>query len=84
MIKYKIEIFLYFIKSYNKMDNTNNNVNHNDPTYFYAYINALIHRGYSKYNSIIIFLNDNNINANYKTIPEVQEELQHGIMLLNN
>ena len=66
------------------MDNTNNNVNHMDPTNFYTYINTRINQGYSKYNSIIIFLNDENINANYKTIPEVQEELEHEIQLLNN
>jgi hypothetical protein len=41
-------------------------------------------QGYNKYNAVIMFLNDNNINANYKTIPEVQEELDHGIQLLNN
>ena len=66
------------------MDNTNNNINHNDPTYFYAYVNTLINRGYSKYNSIIMFINDETINIHYKIIPEVQEELEHGIMILNN
>lgn len=66
------------------MDNTNNNVNHMDPTNFYTYVNTFINQGYTKYNAVIMFLNDNNINPNYKMIPEVQEELEHGIQLLNN
>jgi len=72
-------------QNYNQMNNnTNNNINHMDPYNFYTYINTLINRGYSKYNAIIIFINDENINTTYKTIPEVQEELEHGLQLLNN
>jgi hypothetical protein len=72
-------------QNYKQMNNnTNNNVNHMDPTNFYAYVNTLINTGYSKYNAVIIFINDININENYKTIPEVQEELEHGLRLINN
>jgi hypothetical protein len=69
------------------INNNDNNMNLNiqiNPDNFYAYVNTLINQGYTKYNSIIMFLNDDNINANYKTIPEVQEELEHGIQLLNS
>jgi hypothetical protein len=31
-----------------------------------------------------MFINDETINIHYKIIPEVQEELEHGIMILNN
>ena len=68
-------------------DDVNNNMNNNiqmDPTPFYIYVNNLINVGYTKYNSIIIFLNDENIDANYKQIQEVQQELEHGLLLLNN
>jgi hypothetical protein len=71
----------------NIMNNAVNNANLNiqmNPNTFYEYINILIHEGYSKYNAIIIFLNDVNINATYKRIPEVQQELEDGILILNN
>jgi hypothetical protein len=71
----------------NNAMNNENNMNLNiqmNPDNFYAYVNTLINQGYTKYNAVIMFLNDNNINANYKTIPEVQEELDYGIQLLNN
>lgn len=73
----------------NQMNNQNNNSNVNtnnisNPINFYIYVNTLINRGYSKYNAIITFLNDTNIDAQYKQIPEVQQELDHGLSLLNN
>ena len=67
----------------NSVNNTNINIQMN-PNSFYEYINILVHEGYSKYNAIIIFLNDVNINATYKQIQEVQQELEHGLLLLNN
>ena len=69
------------------MNNNENNMNLNiqmNPNTFYEYINILIHEGYSKYNAIIIFLNDVNINAIYKRIPEVEEELTNALIQLNN
>jgi hypothetical protein len=71
----------------NIMNNAVNNANLNiqmNPNTFYEYINILIHEGYSKYNAIIIFLNDVNINATYKRIPEVQQELEEVLLILNN
>ena len=75
------------LNNHANMNNNENNMNLNiqmNPDNFYGYINVLMHNGYSKYNAIIMFLNDNNINTNYKTIPQVEEELTESIMQINN
>ena len=41
----------------NSLNNKNINIQMN-PNTFYEYINILVHKGYSKYNAIIIFLNE--------------------------
>ena len=61
-----------------------------DPTFFYEYVNQRIYYyNYSKYDAIMIFLDDNTIDTNYKLIPEVMEELNttneyNNIMSQNN
>jgi len=55
-----------------------------DPDDFYSYVNRLIYYyGYTKYDAIVIFINDQSINNTYKTIPEVNIELEHALELLN-
>jgi hypothetical protein len=47
-----------------------------DPTFFYEYVNQRIYYyNYTKYNAIMLFLDDNTIDNKYKLIPEVMQEL---------
>jgi len=61
-----------------------------DPTFFYEYVNQKIYYyNHSKYDAIMLFLDDNTIDTNYKLIPELMEELNttneyNNIMSQNN
>jgi len=61
-----------------------------DPTFFYEYVNQEIYYyNHSKYDAIMLFLDDNTIDTNYKLIPELMEELNttneyNNIMSQNN
>jgi hypothetical protein len=56
-----------------------------DPNFFYEYVNQNIHMyHYTKYAAIIKFLDDDSIDAKYKLIPEIIEELYTTQEHINN
>jgi hypothetical protein len=61
-----------------------------DPTFFYEYVNQKIYYyNHTKYDAIMLFLDDTTIDTNYKLIQEVMDELNttneyNNIMSQNN
>ena len=51
--------------------------------FFYEYINILVDQGAPKYDAIDRYIWEPKVPYDYKTMPCIQEEMNHAIQLLN-